>query len=99
MALQTAVLHVIFVCLNSCTCKYSFKLVLGLVQGFQFLKHYKYWVTFETCLRYSAVVQSQDDLAARQGIQGQDSRQLLSAAYLSALDADYHLPGTIVLVA
>lgn len=44
------VLHSIFFCTNSFTCKYSWQRGIGLVQGFRFLKYHKSQVVFETRL-------------------------------------------------
>lgn len=83
-----SVLHITLICPNSCTCKYSLKLALGLAQSFWILKHRKYLAVSETCLRYSAVVQSQDDLASGREINpGAGFMPAPVSSHLSALDA------------
>lgn len=62
-------------CPNNFTCKYSLQKIIALVQGFWFLKHHNYWAFTQRLLEYSAIVQRQGDLAARQGIQGQSRRE------------------------
>lgn len=55
---------------------------------FWFLKHHKYRTITENHLGYPVVVQSQGDLAARQGVQEQDLQKLLAAKHLPTLRVD-----------
>lgn len=58
----------------------------GLIQGFWFLKHQKYFTIAETCLTYPSVTQNQDGLAARWGIQGQVPWEILATMRLTELN-------------
>lgn len=48
IGVQTAVCHTFFFFTNSFTYKYLLQLVIGLIQGFWFLKQHKYWVIAKT---------------------------------------------------
>lgn len=52
------------------TCKYLLQCVVGLIQGFWFLKFHKHCAVAEIHLRYHVVAQSWGNLAARPGVRG-----------------------------
>lgn len=64
----------------------------------RFLANHKYWTIARACLRYPLVTQSQGDLLAGQGGQGQVLFELQAAAYFPAL-ALGSLGSTFVFVA
>lgn len=72
-------------CPSSTTCIYSLQGVVGLVQGFWFLKYYKCWTVVESHLKYSTVAQHQGDVVARHSVWEWVPCKLQAATYLPTL--------------